>query len=149
MVIRFHYIGCGLPDIWLRNGFEVRTTGYGESVSIHDVEGLHRAIGLELVDNRPKLTGAEVRFLRTEMDLSQDQLADLLDVPVMAARGWEEDLSPVPGPAERLIRALYVESTCGALRMRSLINRIAQLNRDGRDARMEFEACKNGWKTAA
>ena len=149
MVIRFHYIGCGLPDIWLRNGFEVRSTGYGESVSIRDVEGLHRAIALELVDNRPELTGAEVRFLRTEMDLSQDQLAELLDVPLVSVRDWEENLSAVPGPAERLIRALYVESACGALRMRSLIDRIARLNRDACDARLEFEACKNGWKTAA
>lgn len=149
MVIRFHYIGCGLPDIWLRNGFEIYRTGYGEAVSIRDVEGLHRAIAMELVDNSPRLTSAELRFLRIEMGLSQKRLADLLDVPERFVRRWEDDGDPVAGSADRLIRTVYRESVCGASRVRRVSDHFARLDSDTPGARIEFETCENGWKSAA
>ncbi|MEG0379379.1 MAG: helix-turn-helix domain-containing protein, partial [Eubacterium sp.] len=50
--------------------------------SFVDVEGLHRAIGINLVTHKPRLSGAEVRFLRKEMNLSQNGLAEILGVSV-------------------------------------------------------------------
>ena len=65
----YHYTECGLPDVTLKNGYEVKETSYGEAVSIHNLEGLHRAIGMHLATETPALTGNEIRFLRKELDL--------------------------------------------------------------------------------
>ena len=60
----YKYTECGLKNVYLVNGFHERKTPYGKAVSIDNVEGLHRVIGLHLADNKPNLTGAEFRFLR-------------------------------------------------------------------------------------
>ncbi|HEC12075.1 MAG TPA: hypothetical protein ENI80_02330 [Acidiferrobacteraceae bacterium] len=44
-------------------------TKEGDAVAIHNLEGLHRAIGLDLVHHMPALTGDAVRFLRKEMNV--------------------------------------------------------------------------------
>ncbi|MBU0656550.1 MAG: hypothetical protein KJ914_15615 [Gammaproteobacteria bacterium] len=46
-----HYQSCGLANVWLCNGFENKQTPYGEAVSIADVEGLHKAIGLFILNH--------------------------------------------------------------------------------------------------
>jgi len=144
-----HYTECGLRNIWLRNGYTIRETPYGEAVSIHDVEGLHRAIGLYLVDNKPRLNGAEIRFLRKELDLSQRDLADLLGVSEVTLRGWEKGRGRIPKPAERLLRSLYREHVAGDGRIRELIERLAELNRDIHWRRIEFRETRGGWHAEA
>ena len=62
----------------------MHTTRHGEGVSIHDVDGLRRALAQALA-NKPRLTGAEVRSVRKEMGrskrcLSQRGLGELLEV---------------------------------------------------------------------
>lgn len=59
-----HYTQCGLPDVWLLNGFCRRETPYGDAVSVENINGLHRAIALYLVKKKAELTGSELRFLR-------------------------------------------------------------------------------------
>lgn len=146
----FHYRTCGLPNIWLRNGFEVLETPYGRSTSIHDIEGLHRVIGTSLVSRTPQLNGAEVRFLRKELDLSQVQLARLLGVSENSVRGWERDRQTITPPAERVLRALYKEHVEGDGRIRELVERLSELNREAhRTDRMELEETPSGWRSAA
>ena len=36
----YHYVECGLPNVWLRNGFEKKQTPYGEGVSIFRHRGI-------------------------------------------------------------------------------------------------------------
>ena len=147
----FHYESCGLPNIWLRNGFVVRESAYGEAVSVHNLEGLHRAIGLSLVLSKPTLTGAEVRFLRKEMDMPQVQLAHLLDVSESAVRNWESpDRNDISGPAERMLRALYLEYAKEGSEIRKLLERLSQLNRDIHAVDLvEFAETEGVWQTAA
>jgi len=59
----YRYTESGLTNVWLANGYTVRKTKYGDGVSIHDMDGLHRALARAL-SNKPRLTGTEVRFLR-------------------------------------------------------------------------------------
>lgn len=55
----YHYLESGLRSIWLKNGYAIkRDPDYGERVSIHDVDGLHRAIGRALA-NKPRLVCLE------------------------------------------------------------------------------------------
>ena len=74
----YHYIDSGLDNIYLENGYTVHKTSYGEGISIQDAEGLHRAIGKRLISQRYPLNGAEFRFLRMEMELTQNALAGLI-----------------------------------------------------------------------
>src|ERR1700738_5263066 len=76
----YHYRECGLPNVYLVNGYRETETPYGRGVSIEDVEGLHMAIAQALVEEKPSLTGPEVRFIRKLLELTQTQLAQLLGV---------------------------------------------------------------------
>ena len=79
--MNYHYTESGLDHIWLEDGFTLENhPNYGELVSIWNVRNLHLAIGRWLIDQPRRLTGAEFRFLRTEMDLSQRLLGQLLGV---------------------------------------------------------------------
>lgn len=126
----YHYKECGLQDVWLSNGYIEKDTPYGKAVSIVNIEGLHRLIGLTLVNNKPRLTGAEVRFLRKEMDLSQDALAGVLGVSETSVRAWESHRTKIPKPTERLLRVLYKESFNDDSGVRKMLDRIAHLSRE-------------------
>jgi putative transcriptional regulator len=145
----FHYTSCGLRNIYLRNGFHVKETPYGRAVSIQDVDGLHHAIGLHLVRNKKQLTGAEVRFLRKELDMSQATLAKCLHVGETTVRNWESGRIKVTGPGDRMIRALYHEYATGNSEIRELVERLAELNRELHAKAVEFEDTKQGWRAAA
>lgn len=145
----FHYTSCGLRNVWLKNGFEEKKTAYGKAIAIHNVEGLHRAIGLHLVTNKPRLSGAEIRFLRKELDLSQGALANMLGVGETTMRGWEKNRPKITKPAERLLRMMYREHVDGDGTIRKLVERIAQINRDAYQKNLELEETQTGWKAAA
>lgn len=145
----FHYTSCGLRNIYLRNGFQVKETPYGRAVSIQDAEGLHRAIGLHLALNKKQLTGAEVRFLRKELDMSQATLAKCLQVGESTVRNWEKGRVKVTGPGDRMIRALYHEYATGNSEIRELVDRLAALDRARFAKTVEFEETRQGWRAAA
>jgi len=42
-----HYESCGLPNVWLKGGFVKDETPYGETIAIHNIEGLHKVLGLK------------------------------------------------------------------------------------------------------
>jgi putative transcriptional regulator len=144
----YHYTGCGLPNVWLRNGFIVRDTEYGKAVAIHDVNGLHRAIGLYFVDRKPVLSGTEVRYLRKELDLTQSRLAQFLGVSENSIRGWENQRARISRPAERFLRILYREHVVGDGNVRALVDRLADLDRS-HVRKLELEDTESGWRAAA
>ena len=140
-----HYIESGLDNIWLESGFTRHSTAYGDGVSIHDSQALHRAIGTRLTGLPIALNGAELRFLRLEMDFSQKALGSLLGVDEQAIRRWEKARSrPISGPADRLLRALYVEWVDGDESVRQIVERLANVQVD--DAPIgRFVALADGW----
>lgn len=143
----FHYKSCGLENIYLRNGFVEKETPYGKAVSIHDLAGLHRAIGMHIVKQNPgTLSKQEIVFLRKELDLPQRHIAALLDINESTYRNWESGRSKISGPADRLLRTLYIDSVCGNGQTRQLLERISELNRDVyQAARLEMEEEGGGW----
>lgn len=142
----YHYTESGLRNVWLANGFELRQTRYGEGVAIHDVFGLHQAIGKALA-RKAALTGAELRFLRKEMNLSQAGLGALLGVTDQAVAKWEKS-SKVPKTADRMIRLIYLEHIGGNVRIRSTIEAIAHTDQAEHDE-IVVEEAPDGWKIAA
>lgn len=146
----YHYVECGLSNVWLSNGYQKEETTYGEVVSIHDVSGLHKAIGMNMIKTRSSLNADEVRFLRTEMDLSQVQLAQMLDVAESTVRNWESArVSCIPGPSDRLLRLLYAEFVEEGTEIRRLIEEISRLNRQVYGSRTYFGEDGGQWHTRA
>jgi DNA-binding transcriptional regulator YiaG len=148
----FEYASCGLPGIFLRNGFAVSETPYGEAVAIHDIEGLHRVIGLNIVCKKATLSPLEVRFLRKELDLSQAHFAKILGVGESTVRNWESSgkkRAIISGPADRMLRALYREAVEGDGRIRDMLEHISDLNHDAYKDHLELEDTGEGWKEAA
>jgi len=145
----YHYTESGLDYIWLVNGYEEVNTSYGEGVGVHNVEGLHQSIGLHIVQNRPHLTGAEIRFLRTYLEMSQAELAKLLGVGDTSIRNWESGRGDIGNPADRLLRLLFVDHTCGDGTTRELVSRIADMNRDQYHEDLRFAEEDEQWSAAA
>jgi DNA-binding transcriptional regulator YiaG len=106
----YHYRECGLPNVYLVNGYRKIATPYGRGVSIEDVEDLHMAIAHALVEESPSLGGAEVRFVRKLLELTQTQLAALLGVEDQSVRRWEK-LARVPKQADHGIRLVFRDLT--------------------------------------
>ncbi len=105
---RYHYVECGLPNVWLSNGFELMETPYGQGVSIRDLQGLHRCIARVLCDKPKKLTGAEFRYLRRELDMSQKMTGQLLGITAKQVRNIERGVTPMKEPYNCLIRHMYL-----------------------------------------
>ena len=143
----YHYTESGLRNVWLKNGFLVKKTPYGEGVSIQDVEGLHRFIG-GTITKRPKLTGPELRFLRKEMGMSQKALATFVGTSEQNISLWERR-GRVPQAADRLIKLAYLEtiSKDGSVEIRALIDRLNDLDVTAQ-AQMKLEK-KKEWREAA
>ncbi len=143
----YHYTDCGLPDIALVNGYKYLDTPYGEGVSIADIDGLHMAIGLSLVESGSTLTGAEFRFLRKELDLSQKRLAEWIDTTELTVGRWERGENGVDPAADKLLRALYLESVRDESKISDMLEMIADL--DAREGERQFERTETGWFAAA
>ena len=140
----YRYTESGLTNVWLANGFTLRKTKYGGGVSIHDVDGLHRALAQALA-NKSRLTGTEVRFLRKEMGLSQRGLGQLLGVTDQAVALWERK-GRLPKTADRLLRLIYVEHDKGNAPIRATIQRINDMDSQDQEQIIAEEA-KGGWRT--
>ena len=105
----YEYTGCGIPNIFLENGFVRKQTPYGPSVSIDNLPGLHQAIGRYLAEIHRSLTGAEFRFLRNELNFSQKRFGQLFNVQDQTVANWEKGKHALPDWADKVMRVLYLE----------------------------------------
>ena len=145
----YHYLESGLDDVFLVNGYHFHKTPYGKGVSIENAEGLHKAIGRGLISLPRSLNGAELRFLRLEMEITQRDLATLVGITEQSLRLWEKYRGkPLPGSADRLVRAIYSEYVGGDGTVRRMLDRLAQLDQV-KVERMSFEQTSRGWKRAS
>lgn len=142
-----HYTSCGLSNVWLLNGYRDKDTPYGPAVSIDDLDGLHRAIGLGIARQPHGLTGEEFRFLRQELDLSQARLAAYLGTSAETVARWEQG-DEVPRWADCLLRALFRERTEGHAHVEELLRAPEDADVTTLPA-LTFEISQDGWREAA
>jgi putative transcriptional regulator len=105
-----HYTAAGLDNIYLLNGFTRETIDGEEYVTIEDLEGLWKAIGLHLVTTRKALDPKEIKFLRQHMEMTQAELGARLRVADQTVARWEKDKYDLPGPADLMLRVLFLGS---------------------------------------
>ena len=101
----YNYTMCGLDYVYLRNGYRLHETAYGDGFSIERADDLHHAIAVHVMTSYARLRGQEVRFLRSLMDWSQADLARYLGLKRLTVARWESAPdTPIPGPADRGVR---------------------------------------------
>ena len=137
----FRYQGCGLDNVYLTNGYRktVSTAGQ-EGLFIEDIEGLHHAIAIVIVDSSTPLDAMTFKFLRKELDMSQRQIAKTLGVEEQTVSLWERARAPIPQSAEIFLRTLTKEICSGNAEMLRIVERINTLDRDDR---LSIELTKN------
>lgn len=145
----YHYVESGLPDVWLRNGFTYHDTPHGRGVSIMDVDGLHEAIGTRLATGSHPLSGAEMRFLRHELDLSQAVLANLLGVDAQSVARWEKGQTAVQKTAERMVRMIYLESIDKNSTMTDLLTELSKVDNIVDQGELYLDFTGDEWQAAA
>ena len=142
----YHYTESGLNNIYLGNGYHEHQTPYGKGISIQDTEGLHKAIGRWLVSNPRTLKGAELRFIRLEMDQTQRDLAGILGSTEQTLRLWEKTRrKAIPTTADRLLRALYAEFLNGNSSIRRMLKRLADIDQI-EHSQACFRETNAGWR---
>jgi len=82
----------GIHFCYLLNDVTIKKTSYGPMVEIENLNGLHHAIELYIIEKPEPVTGAEFRFLRKQMELTQDELA------VQRRGRWRRGRSSRPCP---------------------------------------------------
>ena len=124
----FNYRGCGLDGIWLTSGYDLDTVDGEEAVCVRNLDGLHKAIALSLVNRKKMLTGKEVRFLRHQLNLTQSYLARLLGCDAQQVARYEKEASKMPGPVDRLLRMLVQEHFENGLSVLELLRDLDELD---------------------
>ena len=148
------YTACGLDDVYLVNGFKRETIDGEEFITVEDLDGLWKAIGLHLVTTRKALAPKEIRFLRQQMDLTQAELGAQLRVTDQTVARWEKGHSD-PGPADIALRVLYLASKAAQPEGREFLQHLRKMNEEiiERDEIREkpavFEHGSRKWKESA
>jgi DNA-binding transcriptional regulator YiaG len=107
--MEYHYTECGLDNVILTGAQFVTEKDGEEIVTIPNINGLHRVIAKALVEKDGSLTGKEIRFLRTEMGLTQAQLAVIVHRSSVEISRWECGSHPIDSNGEALIRLVARE----------------------------------------
>lgn len=141
----YHYKEIGLRNVWLANGYRTIDTEYGKATAIEDVEGLHQTISKSMATSKPRLTGAEFRFLRKELCLSQAGFGDLFGLQAQTVALWERGKQRVPKWADRMIRVLYLESIGGNDKVNDLIKRLNDIDQQRLERKQIFQETAKGW----
>ena len=140
----YEFKDAGLKDVWLANGYVIKKTPYGEAATIEDVPGLTRVICATLVKKPGRLTGAELRYLRLHLRLSQKSLAKLFGNTEQAVALWEKN-GRVPLWADKLLRLLWSEKKDGNETIKRVMDRLNVIERLV-SSRIVVSETKRGWK---
>jgi DNA-binding transcriptional regulator YiaG len=104
----YHYTECGLDNVMIE-GIPCQDDDGDDVITIQNIAGLHRAIAEAIVAHKAGISGKELRFLRTEMGMTQAELAKVVHHDTQSIGRWERGEFPIEPNAEALIRLLAVE----------------------------------------
>ena len=109
MTKAYRYTECGLDNVFIE-GIDPRVDDHSEEVyCIPNVNGLHRTIAYGIVEADTGMSGQELRFLRTELGLTQAELARHVHCDAQTIARWEKGQTPIHAAAEVIVRVLARE----------------------------------------
>lgn len=105
----YHLRAIGLPNIYLLNGISFENDEeYGDIIHIENLEGLHSAIGLYIIEKPSIMTGKEFRFLRKQIGLTQEDLGNKLSISAQTIANYEKQVTGKLGAADPFLRFAYL-----------------------------------------
>ena len=135
---------AGSQNVWLANGFVTKDTAYESVEIINDVSGLTRVVCLALADKIGRLSGAEFRYLRLHLRLSQKSLAQCFGNTEQAV-ALREKTGRVPLSADKHVRILWKAQEAGNEAVKNVVDRINLINQLV-NQKIVVEETKRGWK---
>jgi DNA-binding transcriptional regulator YiaG len=112
-IIDYRYDECGLDNVILKD-FRIVTDDAGEEVvMIPNINLLHRVLVRAVASKDSGLQPKEIRFLRTELGLTQAELAALVGRDAQTVGRWERGEHPLDQTAEMVIRKHALEHADG------------------------------------
>ncbi len=141
----YHYTESGLNNVYLSNGFTTEALDGEDYVSVENIEGLWKAIGLHLVMHQKTLAPEEIKFLRRQMDMTQAELGAFLRVSDQTVARWEKGrvADGMPGPADVALRIAFLSSPVAQPEGGDLLRELHRMVEDlvGRDEPHSPAAC--------
>lgn len=105
----YHYTECGLENVWIHGTDPVVDDKGQITYVIHNQPGLHKEIARSIACQKSGMIGAELRFLRTEIGYTQDQLAQIVHRDAQTIGRWERDEIEIDQAAETIVRLLAIQ----------------------------------------
>jgi DNA-binding transcriptional regulator YiaG len=139
----YHFTDGGLSNVWLKNGFAEHKTPYGDGVSFHDLDGLVIAICLALCKKPGKLTGAEFRYIRNALLMSQKSLGQLFGYTEQAVAKWEK-FGKVPKVVDAALRLVFVARHDGTQQVNAAVDMLNIIDRMA-SSRIIVSESKSKW----
>lgn len=106
----YHYTESGLLNVYIEGLSPMTDDDGDEVIQIPAINELHCAIAQGIVSHGKGMSPQELRFLRTEMGLTQDELARLVHKDKQAVGRWERGERPIGGATETVIRSLAIDN---------------------------------------
>lgn len=139
----YHFTDGGLRNVWLSNGYVEHASAYGNGVSFHDLDGLIVTICRALCKKPGKLTGAEFRYIRAALLLSQKSLGQLFGYTEQAVAKWEK-LGKVPKIVDAALRLIFIERHEGAKKHTATVELLNTIDRM-ENSRIIITEAKSKW----
>lgn len=105
----YHYTECGLDNVFIEGMDMIQDHAREDIVVIPAIGMLHKVIAEGIVKLPTKMSGRELRFLRSEMGMTQSRLAEVLKVTLLTVGRWEREETPIKDAAEMLVRLMAIE----------------------------------------
>jgi len=103
------YTESGLPNVIIHN-MKVEIDDEGAEVyELPNILGLHKLIAYAIITKKHGLSPAELRFLRSEMGLTQAELAQIVKLDHQTIGRWERGEHPIDQNAEFVVRTVAAE----------------------------------------
>lgn len=138
----YRYTECGLDNVIIK-GVAFVTDDQGEQVlHIPAINCLHKTIALGIVVSQRRMSGNELRFLRTELGLTQDELGQFVQRDVRTVARWEGDETPIQKAPEVCVRALAVRGLQLDITLRGIVEVMSKRRRGSADEKILIDGSK-------
>lgn len=107
--VGYHYTQCGLDDVYLVNLPSEFDRAGDTTITFPNINELHAVIRQQVALKLSRLNGREIKFLRTELGLTQAGLAKQLHKDSQTIGRWERGETDIDGASETLLRVIALE----------------------------------------
>lgn len=105
----YQYDECGLDNVVIHGVERIEDDNGAEVVEIPAINLLHTTIAIGIVSHANAMSPKELRFLRTEIGMTQSELAEVTRVDKQTVGRWERGETPIKETAEVIVRELVMQ----------------------------------------